>query len=262
MKQVIGIFGSNGYLGSEVVSLCEELSLPYVKLEREVANNDREILSRVSIVIDCGFPRDYFIKNVAQRYLLEINHRARIFESLSNRYLYLATYSGIVTRETRYSKLKFDAELILKRINATCLRLGLVTSENSPGGRFLELKDLVEKLPLLILPSRSWYPVLTCTSENLKISISHFLTEPLSFHPPESEFKPLSILMCEMNPSARKFYLPGLLTGLLAVFVRLLPFKRIEGIKAISVSQSFAKSRLISDRAVNSLNKRLRFKDD
>ena len=231
-------------MGSQVVQLCQEHSLSYVALDSRVANNDNNLLSSVSTVIDCGFPRDYYNRNVAENYLIEINKRVERFASLGKNYLYISTYSGIATRESQYSRLKADAENILSKIDATCFRIGLVTSQNNPGGRYLELKRLAEGLPFLIIPSSGWFPVLTYKIENFNYDIRSFLMNNYILGPVTCELKSLDRLFSEMNLQVKTIRLPGLLSGLFAILCRFLPLNKLEGLKAIAVSESFAISGL------------------
>lgn len=244
MTQHVGIFGSSGYLGSRVILICSELSISYAILDRKLSNNDPLLLSSISKVIDCGFPPDYYKKSIATKYMIEIKQRAEQFQSLGRGYLYVSTFSGITTRKTGYSKLKNRAGDILSAIEATCLRVGLVTSESNPGGRYLELRRLAQSLPFLIIPSKNWFPVLIYKLEDFELTIRNFLINEDVIPPTEYQLKSLSELISEMKLPQKKFELPGWCSALLAMLIRLLPLKKMEGLKAISVSESFAISGL------------------
>jgi hypothetical protein len=245
---VVGIFGSSGYLGKQSALLCESLSLDYVCLERNVDEHERESLQKITVIIDCGFPREYYKRGIAASYLIEINRRKHFFESLGPKYIYVGTFTGILTKSTHYSLLKQKAEEIFETFGATILRVGLVASADRPGGRYLELKEILEKLPVSLVPAENWFPVVITDLDDF----IHHLTKLLSLHNDKVgvpiNVLPLCKLILERTPEKVQLKIPSIVCQLFSWTVRWLPLKKLEGIKAIAVPVSFSTESILRIR--------------
>jgi hypothetical protein len=242
---VVGIFGSSGYLGTQAALLCESLSLDYVCLERNVDKHEPEFLHKITVIVDCGFPRNYYKRGVAASYLMEINRRKYFFESLGPKYIYIGTFTGILTKSTHYSLIKQKAEEIFETFGATILRAGLVASADRPGGRYLELKEMLEKLPVSLVPSENWFPIVITDLDNYIHHLTKLLRLENDIVGLPITILPLRKLVLEHTPEKVQLKIPSIVCQFFSWSVRWLPLKKLEGIKAISVPVSFSKESIL-----------------
>jgi hypothetical protein len=247
---VVGIFGSSGYLGTQAALLCESLSLDYVCLERNIDKYEKEFLHKITVIIDCGFPRNYYKRGVAASYLTEIKRRKYFFEFLGPKYIYIGTFTGILTKSTHYSRIKQEAEEIFESFGASILRAGLVASANRPGGRYLELKDMLEKLPVSLVPAENWFPVVITDLDDFIHHLTKLMNSDNDRVTIPVTILPLRSLILERTPKKVQLKINSLVCQIFSWTVRLLPLKKLEGIKAIVVPVSFSKELIlkISDR--------------
>ena len=238
---LIGIFGSSGYLGNQCVLLCKSMSLNYVCLDRKISNHDEFTLQQITHVIDCGFPRNYYSKNVSAEYLVEINRRKNIFSELGKKYIYIGTYTGITSADTCYSVTKRQAELTLQTFDATIFRAGLVVSQSQPGGRYQELLSLLERLPFAFIPSKEWFPLVISDLDETIKQIGSVLRSEKVNHSAAVKVVPLGALILEQFSHKIQIKIPAIFCRFFSWSIRMMPLQKLEGITAISIPVKFSR---------------------
>jgi hypothetical protein len=234
MNQRVGVFGSNGYLGSETISLCRANNIRSVALGRKIEDLDSSILDGLVAIIDCGFPRDYYRVKSSHDYLKQIKKRARFCNERGIKYVYLTTFTSIISDNSKYARLKNSAETSVELLGGELLRLGLVVDLSNPGGRFLELNSIIRRLPIVLIPSSNWFPVFTCTLSEYLAEIKTFLQNgSLSIHQ-IGKIQPLSELIEEVSKDKKVLKLSNFITFILAQIIPFIAFGKMEGIKGIA----------------------------
>ena len=235
MNVHVGVFGANGYLGKETLDLCSTINVPSTALGRNIDAVDISILDGLTIVIDCGFPRDYYHREISRLYLEEIEKRARFCNQHGIKYVYLTTFTSIVSDKSKYARLKNSLETSIESLGGELLRLGLVIDSNKPGGRFLELYSIVNKLPVVLIPSSNWFPVFTCSLSGYLAEVKNLFENGQLSKLQIGKLQPLAEVIREVAVGKRVLQLNDFVTS---VFGRLLPlvvFGKREGIKGISI---------------------------
>jgi hypothetical protein len=231
--KIVGIFGGNGYLGSEVVKICLQNNIPYILLPREIKRVEDSSLESINTIVDCGFPRDYYKKKVMNAYLNELSNRSKIINFQKVNYLYIGSFSSIAGQNSKYGKLKLKSEQLLESSGAIISRVGLVKCTSNPGGRYKELLMMVEKAPFILLPSPNWFPLFVTEIDCLRNEIRTFVNSGDVSNNSAIEI-PLSAVIKEFGLEKRFIELNDMWSALLARVIKRLPLRRIEGIKSIS----------------------------
>lgn len=239
---VVGIFGSSGYLGQQSVLICKSLSIDYVCLDKNIDKHKIDFLRKITQVIDCGFPRNYYEKGLDSAYLLEIDRRKHFFEGLGPKYIYIGTFTGIATRSTQYSLIKQKAEEILETFGATILRAGLIVSHDRPGGRYQELHEVLEKFPVILIPNEDWFPLIVTDLDDFTDHLSKLLkSDKIEFSLPIT-IVPLRTVALQHSANKIQFEINASVCCLFSWVVRRLPLKKIEAIKAIAIPMSYSRN--------------------
>jgi hypothetical protein len=149
----IGIYGGNGYLGSSVLNALKEHNIEVRVLARDQCPANLGLTH----IIDASFPANYKHKHITQEYFERLEKRVE--KSIGLNYVYLGSYSSVGVVRSVYGETKKKAEEMVRERGATVLRLGLVVDENNPGGRFSQLKELIEKAPVNFKIPETWCPI-------------------------------------------------------------------------------------------------------
>ena len=235
MNQRVGIFGAHGYLGRETINLCETLNIPYFALDRKIEDVDPSILGSLTMIIDCGFPRDYYNKNTARNYLEQVEKRSKFCNEQRIRYVYLTTFTSVVSNNSKYAHLKNCTEDTVELFGGELLRLGLVVDLVNPGGRFLELCSIIQKFPIVFVPSSDWFPIFTCTICEYRDEVESLLRDGSLFKRHIGRLQSLSDVIREVSIGKKVLELGNCVTSLLVRILPLIAFGKREGIRGISV---------------------------
>ena len=243
MNQRVGIFGANGYLGSETLYLCRATNIPSVALGRRIEDLDSSILNQLVTIIDCGFPRDYYRVKSADDYLKQVQKRAKFCNQRGIKYVYLTTFTSVISDNSKYARLKNSTERLVELLGGELLRLGLVIDLDNPGGRFLELNSMVRRLPIVLIPSSKWFPIFTCTLNEYLAEIQSFLQNGFLSTHHIGKRQSLSELISEVSKDKKVLKLSEFATFVLVRLVPLIAFGKREGIKGIAVKNIGADDR-------------------
>jgi hypothetical protein len=235
MKKDVGVFGVHGYLGGETLKLCIDLKIPCVSLGRQIDAIDISILDGLTLIIDCGFPRDYYRRKTAGEYLKEIEKRVSFCHQYGIKYVYLTTFTSTVSDKSKYARLKNLLEEHIEMLGGELLRLGLVIDSINPGGRFLELQSIIQKLPVVLIPSLNWFPIFTCPLNAYLAEVKNLLENGELSKLQIGELQPLANVIRETAIDKKVLQLSDFVTSLLARLLPLIAFGKREGIKGISV---------------------------
>lgn len=235
MKKSIGVFGARGYLGRETLNLCIDLNIPCTALGRQIEAIDISILDGLSLIIDCGFPRDYYHQKISREYFKEIEKRLSFCNQYGIKYVYLTTYTSIVSDKSKYARFKNLLEGHIEKFGGELLRLGLVIDLIKPGGRFLELQSIIQKIPVVLIPSLNWFPIFTCSLSAYLAEIKTLVENGELSNLQIGKLQPLAYVIREAAKDKKVLQLSDFVTYLIARSLPLIAFGRMEGIKGISV---------------------------
>ena len=235
MSQRVGIFGANGYLGKETINLCRTMNVQYVALGRKIEDLSPSILEDLTTIIDCGFPRDYYNIKRAHDYLKQVEKRSKFCNDHGIQYIYLTTFTSVVSSKSKYARLKNNTDATVETFGGELLRLGLVLDLANPGGRFLELCSIIQKFPIVFVPSSDWFPVFTCTIDEYRAEIKSLLRNGSLIKGRLGKLQSLSDVIREVSIGKKVFMLGSFATCLLATTLPLIAFGKREGIRGISV---------------------------
>jgi hypothetical protein len=129
-------------------------------------------------VIDASFPADYKKRAVRLAYLDQIAARATWAAECGTRYVYLASTSSLPPVTSIYGEVKRTAEQAVLRQSGRLLRAGLVISATDPGGRYGQMAGIVRRLPVLMLPAPSEFPLFVTNLTDLLSDIGLVTTGP------------------------------------------------------------------------------------
>jgi hypothetical protein len=235
MNQRVGIFGAQGYLGRETVELCRIMNVGYIALGRKIEDLGASLLGELTIIIDCGFPRDYYNARRARDYLKQVERRAKFCGDHGIQYVYLTTFTSVVSNKSKYARLKNRVEKTIEAFGGELLRLGLVVDLDNPGGRYLELCSIIHKLPIVFVPNSDWFPVFTCTIDEYRKEIQSLLKSGSLIRDHIGKLQSLSDVIKEVSIGKKLFKLSSFTTCLLAKALPLIAFGKREGIRGISI---------------------------
>lgn len=231
---IIGIFGGNGYLGKEAVKICLAQNHEVVYLGREIVSTEVTILEKLNLIIDCGFPRDYYKIGVGDLYLRELTERFRVAQKLKVKYLYLTSFSTLKFGNSTYAKIKDNSESIANQFGVQLLRLGLVIDRDSPGGRYKELIQLVRSSPVILIPHKSWFPVMVCQLDEYLDSLNLFINGSDFREREVGYISSLTEILEWSFPNKHAIRLGPIATSSLVRLISLLNLKKLEGLKYIA----------------------------
>ncbi len=142
----IAVWGSHGYLGSQVVKRFQP-RMPVARLGR----SELPIPGRACV--DASFPTDYKSSSVTGAYLRTVEERCRWSTRKGCRYVYIASMSSLPPVASVYGAVKRAAEEIVLVEGHRLVRAGLIVSQENPGGRFAQLAGIVRAIPVVPVPS-------------------------------------------------------------------------------------------------------------
>lgn len=235
MIQTIGIFGSQGYLGKQTLELCSTYKTEARVLGRRIELIDTSVLNDLTLIIDCGFPRNYYKRKIARDYLLEVKKRAQFCNVHGIKYVYLTTYTSIVSDKSKYSRLKNSVENLIRSFGGELLRLGLVIDDSAPGGRFQELHSLIQRLPIVMVPSSNWFPVFTCSLDAYLEEVKNLVENGELSKPQLGNLRPLAVIITQISEGKKMVQLNNFFTSIAVLFLPLVAFGKREGLRGISV---------------------------
>ena len=230
----VGIVGSNGYLGSSLKQALEDRKIEIVKLEREFFVGDS--LPKLDLVIDAGFPRDIYVEKVAVGYYRSLELRLQYCRKLRIQYLYIGSLSSHSPMASIYGTAKRKSEECVLLYGGKILRAGLIVDSKLPGGRYLELLTILERLPFVILPNSSYFPIGTSKLEDF-LNHTHqmiYMSESnVSEQAVVVEWTNLRDLAIGLTNKKSKT-LPKWLTMLMCKLLKVVPLSKLENLKTIA----------------------------
>lgn len=164
-SDAIAVWGSHGYLGSQVVLRLQPRTT-VVRLGR-----DQLPPPPVRAGVDVSFPLDYKSASVARTYLRAVEERCTWATRSGCRYVYLASMSSLPPVTSRYGRLKQTAEAVVLGHGQQLIRAGLVVSETMPGGRFEQIGRLVRVLPVVPVPAPTQFHVFVSDLDDVLTSV-------------------------------------------------------------------------------------------
>jgi len=140
------IYGSGGYLGSEITSTTPPDGIVIHRLQRD------QWPTRSGIVLDLSVPTQPKSSLEIETYQQLISQRAVAAGSVGCTYIYAGSTSSAGTASSAYGLLKQQTEDIVKSHGGIVVRFGLICNWEKPGGRFKELIETLGRLPIIPCP--------------------------------------------------------------------------------------------------------------
>jgi hypothetical protein len=230
----VGIFGSSGYLGNAVIEVLKLHEICFVPLPRGVDEIREEELATITHVIDCAFPKNYMDATVYELYTSEVRNRISQFKANGQRYLYLGSFSSVNGGYSEYGKCKRRVEEVVTQSGFEVLRIGLVLELTNLGGRALEFQNTLDRLPIIPLPHKSWFPLYVTSLQTFKDSILKFITEGSVEGLCVAKLSTLSSITSQLTLGKRQIEIPSWLTLIIVFFIRITPLKKLDSLRSIS----------------------------
>lgn len=146
----VGVWGGSGYLGRQLVTRLGGPDAVRILGRAELPDG-------LHFVVDASYPNGDRTRATADAYLAAVERRSAEAAEQGCRYVYLASTSSLPPVTSAYGRLKASAEAAVSANGAHLLRAGLVVSDDEAGGRFGELVAIVERLPVVVLPSHDHF---------------------------------------------------------------------------------------------------------
>ncbi len=230
----VGIVGSNGYLGSALKQALGERKIEIVKLERDFFVGSS--LPELDLVIDAGFPRDIYVGEIAIGYYRSLKLRLQYCREFRIQYLYIGSLSSHSPMASKYGTAKKVSEEYVLLYGGKILRAGLIIDSKLPGGRYLELLTILERLPIVILPNSNYFPIGTSKLEDFLNHIHHMILTRESNSSEQTvvvewtNLRDLAIGLTDKNAKT----LPKWLTVWVCKFLKIIPLRKLENLKTIA----------------------------
>lgn len=234
----IGLIGASGYLGVALQKfLLEE------KIELVILNHKLQLdlkADALDMVIDAGFPRDIYRKKVRNNYFINLNSRLKYCQNYNVPYVYFGSISSYSPIQSKYGSAKEYSENLVKSYGGVVFRFGLVVNSKSPGGRYLEVLKMIEKMPIVLLPHRDFFPIAITKIEDFIDGINNII-DKRNFAIPETmaavQWTNLNSLM-KSSCNKKTFIISKVLTSLLCRLIRIVPLGKYDNLKAIAYKNS------------------------
>jgi hypothetical protein len=238
----IGIYGGNGYLGSSVLKALKQHNIEVMLLGRD----QHPANLGLTHIIDASFPANYKDKLITQQYFERLEKRLE--KSIGLNYIYLGSYSSVGVVRSIYGETKKNAEKMVQDRGATVLRLGLVVDENNPGGRFSQLKEIIEKAPVNLKIPESWCPIKITRFSNF-IQTTLILVNQRVVAKKEVEIKQtfqtnLNFFMVRSKPRKLTVFLPDPVLRIFFLLVSKIPLGLFDNLNSIGFRASGNLNRL------------------
>jgi hypothetical protein len=232
----IGIVGSSGYLGTNLLTYLTRKGHKIEKISHHLLIENKRAMRNLNLILDCGFPRNIHISSISENYLFNLNNRVLIAKQIGIKYAYIGSLSEDSGGVSTYGKNKLVASNIVKDHDGLIIKTGLVVDFIKPGGRYEELLILSHRLPILFLPHRSFFPV-GVTELNDFINTVDRLVSEQSFSNSEILCRIRWTTLTDLIQAASNSYhihLSYSLTKLLCKILRIIPLGKYDNIKSIS----------------------------
>jgi dTDP-4-dehydrorhamnose reductase len=155
----VAIYGSNGYLGNALKSVDSKFKC--------LRRFDGPLAGFVHI--DFSFPNGDADEIEFLAYLELIRKRASVCREFSSKYVYIGSMSSVPPINSIYGKRKKTTEDLVLSLGGNILRLGLVVNQIKPGGRYLELREMVKRFPVIPITHEKYFQ-LFITEENAALT--------------------------------------------------------------------------------------------
>jgi hypothetical protein len=232
---MIGVFGGNGYLGQQITSAFQAHDLSFVLLEEASTDSD---LAFINVIIDCGFPRKIHKKLVRTNYKRQFLKRTDQIQKIP--YIYLGSFSSAEDSLSHYGQVKhFSEKLVIER-GGMVLKLGLIISAEKPGGRYLELANIVKFFPLSLIPHSDYFPIRTTKLNDFLdyiLILVHNIDQEFvnAIKIVQNESTTLGDLLThQINRNQLPVILPRATTKLLCRTIQILPLGPMNNLKSIA----------------------------
>ncbi len=236
----VGIVGAGGYLGNSLQKCLLENEIDFVKLGREIDVETN--VADLDLIIDAAFPRDVFKKKVFNDYLQNLNLRLDLYRNNDIPYIYFGSLSSNSPISSKYGSAKGISEDLVRSLGGKVIRFGLVVSSTSPGGRYLEIIEALEKLPFLFLPDSTFFPIgVTRLDDLMETVMDQIVQKEIEFedYTAKVTWTNLNLLISGISEK-KSFTFSPKATSVICKLITILPLGKFDNLKAIAFkNQSF-----------------------
>ena len=228
---IIGLLGLSGYLGGIIREEVQDLEV--FDLGRNMTiQNTKEL--HLNLIIDSAFPTRKINKKIRSEYLSALNNNLKIANEISCRYIYIGSYSSHTKSRSKYGRLKREAERLVITKGGIVLRVGLVSDQSNPKGRFADFNQISRRLPFIPVLPNGWCPVFTTTIDEFRFEIRRLIrTDRVSAVYEAGVKTNISKLFQENNQSGKRCTIPETVLVLVSFLSRIVPLGRLDFVKSI-----------------------------
>ena len=165
MKKNILITGSSGFLGKSLVQYLtlhnlniftsnrqsKDKNVFHFDLENKYDKNFIQ-LKKIDVLIHCAYSLNYSLHKEGRK--INLLGSKKVFEmakEINAKIIYISSISAYKKSISNYGKIKFEIENLAIKYNAIIIRPGLIYSQQSQGGIFGSVVNLIKKLPIIPL---------------------------------------------------------------------------------------------------------------
>ena len=156
---LIGIIGSNGYLGEALFHILSKNGHQIKEIDFQYFDEIDHCSEPIDLLIDCGFPRNIHNKKISTRYLAQLEQRLLVSKENGIKYMYVGSLSEDIESNSAYGRVKAISTNLVKKYGGCVIRSGLGVDLEKPGGRYKELLDLHNRIPIKIIPNERFFPI-------------------------------------------------------------------------------------------------------
>jgi hypothetical protein len=191
-------------------------------------------------VVDFSMPRNIRQSSTRISYHELIMRRVSSAVGGRSHYIYAGSISSLDPVVSQYGKLKRLVEDDVKSRGGSVLRLGLVVDFERPGGRFSNLIQILDRLPIAVVPSFNCFQLYVTSPEGMVQSIVQLakhhtgVSDYLCHDTREGSLGELVGTYWRLKDRPYRV-MPVLLSSLLLHTVRYLPHAKFDPLRALTV---------------------------
>ena len=232
------IYGSGGYLGSEIMSTTPPDGIVIHRLQRD------QLPTHPGVVLDLSVPTQPKSSIEIETYQQLISQRTVAAGSAGCTYIYAGSTSSAGAASSAYGLLKQKTEDIVKSHGGIVVRFGLICNWEKPGGRFKELIKTLGRLPIVPCPDEREMQLFLTSHTCAVNSIFNACTfdfqdnDYISFGTTEGSLGGIARSYADLHRK-RTMHVPRYFVKILLNLVKLIP-NRLDPIKSLTTHRNIA----------------------
>jgi hypothetical protein len=233
---LIGIIGSNGYLGEALFRSLRKKGHQLKEIDFQYFDEIYHCSKPIDILIDCGFPRNIHNKKISTRYFAQLEQRLFVSKKTGIKYVYVGSLSEDIESNSAYGRVKASSTHLVKKYGGCVIRSGLVVDNKKPGGRYKELLEVHNRMPIKIIPNERFFPVGVTFLRDFLCATNEIVSKSDIFEPEvlcKVQWTTLKHLL-QTLPHPIKINLSFGMTKILCILINFLPLGKFDNLKSIA----------------------------